>query len=55
MIEFTTINSNNFWKNKSHDLANFFTEMEGLEYWTINYDELYPFFVLFKLIIFIQL
>ena len=48
MIEFTTINSNNFWKNKSHDLANFFTEMEGLEYWTINYDELYTFFVLFE-------
>ena len=48
MINFTTINSYQFWEKNIPELANFFLEMEDLEYWQMNEKENFPFLVVLE-------
>lgn len=49
MINFTDTNSHKFWENNIPELSSFFNEMEDLEYWTTNEDDLLPFLIFFEI------
>lgn len=49
MINFTTIRSNQFWGKNMPELSSFFEDMEGLEYWAVQEDEIFPFLVFFEI------
>lgn len=49
MINFTSTNSHIFWENNIPELYSFFEDMEYLEYWTTNEEEMYPFLIFFEI------
>lgn len=48
MINFTTIHSNQFWKNIP-EISSFFEDMENLEYWCVQEEEISSFLILFEI------
>lgn len=49
MINFTTTLSKQFWEKNIPELSGFFEDMENLEYWTLEEEEIYPFLVFFEI------
>lgn len=49
MINFTTTLSKQFWEKNIPELSIFFENMEKLEYWTLEEDDIFPYLVFFEI------
>lgn len=49
MINFTTTDSDTFWKNNIFELFVFFKSIECKEYWTNNDSDILPFLIFFEI------